>query len=47
MELVEAQSVKSVVLADVAVPELIPTATHVVRVEQESAVHALTLGLFS
>jgi hypothetical protein len=47
IELVKPQSVKSVVLADVAFPALIPTATQVVRVEHESARHSFTLGLFS
>jgi hypothetical protein len=47
IEVAEAQSVKLVVLADVAPPELVPTATQVVRVEHEIAFHPFTFGLFS
>ena len=46
IELVGAQSVKSVVLNDVAFPAvLMPTATHVVVVAQKTEVKALTVGL--
>ena len=46
IELVNCQSVKSVVLRDVASPPVwIPTATQVVRVAQEIEVKALMLGL--